>query len=140
MGYTTTFKGTLKFKSELSAKQLAKVKSFFGEDCREHPEWDCEGSYIDLRFTDDFSGIEWDDATEKNYGMVEHVNLIIREMKKDFPDFELEGKLLAQGEEIEDRWVLSIENGIAIDKKIELKGTKVTCPHCDEQFIIETDE
>jgi hypothetical protein len=137
MGYTTTFKGQLKFKNELNGKQLAKVKSFFGEDCREHPDWNCDGTYIDLRFTDDFSGIEWDDSTEKNNGMVEHVNLIIAEMKKEYPDFELEGKLLAQGEDFEDRWMLVIENGIAVERKVEIVGTKVTCPHCGEKFVLE---
>lgn len=40
MGYTTEFKGELKFTTELSAKALAKVKSFFGKDCRQHNEWD----------------------------------------------------------------------------------------------------
>lgn len=140
MGYTTTFKGQLKFTKELSGKQLAKIKSFFGEDAREHPDWDTDGSYIDLRFNDDFSGIEWDDETEKNSGMVEHVNLIIREMKKEYPDFELTGELLAQGEDMEDRWKLIIENGIAIEKRIEIKGKKVKCPHCDEYFTIEIEE
>jgi len=39
MGYTTKFKGKLKFTTKLSPKQLTKIKSFLGEDCRNHPEW-----------------------------------------------------------------------------------------------------
>ena len=50
MGYTTNFKGELKFTKELKASELAKLSSMLGEDCREHPEWDYEGPlyYIDL--------------------------------------------------------------------------------------------
>lgn len=137
MGYTTKFTGELRFTTELNGKQLAKVKTFFGEDCRDHPEWNGEGSYIDLCFNDDFTGIEWDSQTEKNNGMVSHVNVIIREMQKEMPEFGLQGQLSAQGESFEDRWLCKIQNGIAVRKEIEIKGTKVTCPHCEEQFIID---
>lgn len=67
MGYNTTFKGSLSFTSDPTAKQMAKLKSFFGEDCRDHPEWGAREftGYIDLRLTDDFAGVEWDDETEK---------------------------------------------------------------------------
>ena len=61
----------------------------FCEDCRKHPEWgDTNLSYIDLQLTDDFSALEWD-GSEKTYNLQDKVNLIIREMKKDDPDFEL---------------------------------------------------
>lgn len=62
MGYTTNFKGELKFTKELKASELAKLSSMLGEDCREHPEWDYEGPlyYIDLELLEDFSGIKWD--------------------------------------------------------------------------------
>lgn len=140
MGYTTTFTGQLKFKNELTTSALAKLKTFLGEDVGDHAEWDAECSYIDLRITDDFSGIEWDDETEKNNGMVSHVNLISREMKKEFPNFELEGNLLAQGEYHKDQWVLMMENGIAVEKKLEIKGTFVTCPNCDHEFKVLTND
>ena len=55
------------------------------------------------------------------------------------PGFGLEGQLIAQGEIFTDRWLCKIENGIAVEKKIEIKGQKVTCPHCDEEFIIDTE-
>lgn len=137
MGYTTKFKGKLSFKQPPTPAQLAKLQTFFGEDCREHPEWKCEGSYIDLVLTKDFLGLQWDEATEKNNGMVGHVNMIIREMRKEFPDFELEGSLKAQGEEIDDRWNLVMENNIAIKRDVAPKGRKVQCPNCEECFYID---
>ncbi|HEX8575790.1 MAG TPA: hypothetical protein VF677_05810 [Flavobacterium sp.] len=139
MGYNTDFLGELKFTTELTGKALAKVKSFLGENCRDHPEWNSNGSYIQLEFNDDFTGLKWD-GNEKTYGMTESVNLIIRETKKEFPDFGLQGQFICQGEDIEDRWLLKIENGIAIEKKIEIKGEKIRCPHCEEEFLLETEE
>ena len=35
MGYSTTFKGELKFKNELTASQIALLKSFLGKDRRD---------------------------------------------------------------------------------------------------------
>lgn len=140
MGYNTEFKGELRFTSELTASQLAKVKSFMGEDCREHPEWNTINlTWIDMELLEDFSGIKWNGG-EKTYDLVEKVNLIIDQMRIDCPNFGLEGKLMAQGEDIDDRWMLLIENGRAIEKKILISGTKVRCPHCDEEFILEETE
>ena len=135
MGYTTEFQGILTFKKEPSVNELAKLQTFFGEDCRDHPEWDCGGSYIDLRFSDGFTGIEWDDETEKNNGMADHVNLIIREMVKEFPDFALDGQMIAQGEDMSDRWVLIVANNVAYRKEVSMN--KTVCPHCGETIITE---
>ncbi len=64
MGYSTDFKGELKFNYELKASELNDVKKFFSEDCRDHDEWlNSTGLYyVDLEFTEDFSGIKWNGA------------------------------------------------------------------------------
>jgi hypothetical protein len=85
---------------------------------------------------DNFSGLQWDGA-EKTYDLIEKVNLIIHEMQKDFPDFGLQGELLAQGESINDRWILNIENNVAVERRLAVTGNKVTCPHCGKEFILE---
>lgn len=114
MGYTTKFKGELKFTTKLTPKQLTKIKSFLGEDCRNHPEWNKNNlTYIDLELLDDLSGLKWN-GSEKTYDLVEKVNLIIEEMQKEYSQFGLTGKLIAQGEDIEDRWCLKIIDGKAI--------------------------
>ena len=139
MGYTTEFSGELKFVVPLTAPELAFINAFFGEDPREHKEWnaDREIGYIDLELTKDFSGIKWDGA-EKNRGMVEAVNLIIEQMKKIKPDFAFYGAMQAQGEDMEDRWNLVIDNGIAKRVETPLPGEKIKCPHCEECFYYET--
>ena len=83
MGYSTEFIGELLFTKELKASEIVKIKSFLGQDCRNHPEWNAKQlTYIDLEFTDDFTGLKWD-GSEKTYDLVEKVNLIIDIMKKD---------------------------------------------------------
>lgn len=136
MGYNTDFKGEFKFTKELTASQLSKISSFLGEDCRDHPEWNAPNmTYIDLELLEDFSGIKWD-GSEKTYDMVDKINLIINNMKKTMPEFGLIGKMLAQGEDIDDRYEILIQDGYAFEKKIQPSGSKIVCPHCEQSFYI----
>ena len=138
MGYSTDFSGALYFTKELKASEITKLGSFLGADCREHPEWgQSDLTYIDLKFLNDFSGLEWN-GREKTCELIEKINLIIKEMKKFFPDFGLSGSMLAQGEDIEDRWNLVVENNIAKRVDILMVGDKIECPHCGEYFYLET--
>jgi len=140
MGYTTRFQGELKFTHEISIPQLKKLQSMFGEDCREHPEWgDARGLYyIDFEMTKDYSGLQHSGA-EKSYDAEKQVNVILREMRKEWPEFGLTGQLAAQGEDVEDRWALVMEaDGIAHKRKIAITGTRVKCPDCGHKFIAES--
>ncbi len=138
MGYSTEFKGELRFTSELNAKQLAALNAFFGEDCRDHKDWDATGLYyVDLELSEDFGGIKWNGA-EKTSDLDEIVNVIIRNMRNTWPDFGLTGKMIAQGEDIEDRWILAIgKDGFAERLPMAISGKKITCPHCEKPFILE---
>jgi hypothetical protein len=55
-------------------------------------------------------------------------------MRLKYPDFGLTGELLAQGEDNGDVWILAMENGKAKHKK------KVTCPHCEEEFLLDSSD
>jgi hypothetical protein len=137
MGYTTIFKGVLKFTNEITNKQLQKLQLILGGDCRQHPEWHTNNlSYIDLRLTDDFEGVEWD-GSEKTYDLPEKVNLVVELMRKDYPDFGLTGSLVAQGEDIEDRWILTFDNGEAVKRDTVIDGDVIECPDCGHRFILE---
>ncbi len=138
MGYSTQFNGELRFATEATASQLAALNEILGEDCRDHPDWNASGLYhVDFKLTDDFSGIEWD-GSEKSYEMHKIANVIIRQMRKRWPDFGLTGQMSAQGEDIEDRWVLCIgDDGFAERRDVAIVGTTVKCPHCAERFILE---
>ena len=136
MGYNTDFSGELKFTQTFTVPQLIALEKIIGEDCRDHPEWgEKEASYIQLVLTDDKSGLEWDGG-EKTYHMVEAVNVVIREMRKQWPDFGLSGELLAQGEEFGDLWKLSIgADGFAYKTEMTVTNGSVQCPECDHVFI-----
>lgn len=138
MGYSTNFKGELHFTREATASQLAALKAMCGEDCRDHPEWGTKDLYyLDLELNDDFTGIRWD-GSEKTYDLDKLVNVVLTEMRKKWPDFGLTGTLSAQGEDVEDRWALTIgEDGMAHKLPLAPTGTIVTCPHCHGRFELE---
>ena len=138
MGYSTDFSGELRFVHEATVPQLALLNTILGEDCRDHPEWKAGGLYrVDLELTEDFTGIRWNGA-EKTYGMVDIVNLILRLMKEKWPDFGFYGHMVAQGEDIEDRWTLVIDDaGKAGKEPVVVGGVSVACPHCKKTFRIE---
>jgi hypothetical protein len=125
MGYSTIFKGQLSFKNEPTMPQLAALNEFFGLH------------YIDLELTKDFTGIKWNDA-EKTYDLEKFVNVIMENMRKQWPDFGFTGSMTAQGGDIEDRWSLAIgDDGLAHKLTIATTGKIVTCPHCGERFELE---
>jgi len=140
MGYSTDYTGELKFTSEPTVAVLRDLRKFFGEDCRDHKEWNPPqyASYIDLELTDEMDGIRWN-GNEKTSPMDGLVNVVLTQMRKTHPDFGLSGQMLAQGESIEDRWICAIgEDGMAHHMAITIKGQKVECPHCKRHFMLET--
>jgi predicted Zn finger-like uncharacterized protein len=139
MGYSTDFKGKLEFTCPVTTEMLAKLNSFFGEDPKKHPDWNAHRDigYVDLKLTKDFTGIEWD-GSEKTYGLELSVDMVIREMRRTWPEFGLKGFLLAQGEDVEDRWQLVVgDNGAAKKVKVPMTGMKVRCPSCHQHFYVE---
>lgn len=138
MGYSTSFKGELRFTSEPTVSQLVTLKAMCGENCREHPEWNTTNlGYIDLELTDDFSGLRWNEA-DKTYDLELIVNVVLGEMRKKWPDFGLTGTLTAQGEDLEDRWELTIgEDGLAHKLPLPPTGKIVKCPSRAKRFEIE---
>ena len=137
MGYSTTFKGVLKFKAEPTVSVLRALKTWLGEDLRElAPEYAEKNqvNYIDLELTEDFAGLQWSGA-EKTYGLVAAVNWIIDMMRDQvLADFTLTGELTAQGEDADDRWILRMVGGRAVEIKIPVTGEKMTCPECGHQW------
>lgn len=139
MGYNTDYIGTMKFKDELTARQLAHLNKLLGEDVRDvDPDSarNVDFYYIDLELTDEYDGIKWTGA-EKTYGMDEQLNYVMGYMKKEWPEFELEGTFDCQGDECGDVYKIVIEDGLAVIKEVILEGKKIKCPHCDEQFILQ---
>lgn len=114
IGYHTEFKGSLLFNTKLTETQLSSIKQILREDCRDHPEWGAmDLTYIDLALLPDNSGIQWD-GSEKTCRMPELVNVVITQMRREFPDFGLSGVMTAQGSDVGDLWELYIlDDGFA---------------------------
>ena len=121
MGYSTEFTGQLRFKNTVTNTHLGKLNSILGKDIRdlgydnsiyENGKYGSYWYHIDLKITDDFSGIEWNKC-EKTSELEHVVNWVSALMRID-SDFELEGEMHAQGEEYEDRWRLVMKDGLAL--------------------------
>jgi hypothetical protein len=145
MGYTTRFVGALKFTRELKASEIAHLNTILGVDFRHTPEVGQDflaiapSQYsIDLKFTQNYDGLEWD-GSEKSYSMLEQVNFVINYMRATLsPDFGVKGRMDAQGEDIDDRWAIIIgDDGGANRIDIKHSGRKVQCPNCEEYFYID---
>lgn len=109
MGYTTHFKGRLDFVSEPTSNQLNKLNDILGKDCRDYPEWGYENyTWIDLELTGDRLGLQWD-GSEKTSCLTEKINIVLELMQKEFPEFRLKGRLLAQGESIGDTYIIDVD-------------------------------
>lgn len=142
MGYTTEFDGLLKFKNELSMPQYKLLKTFMWANVDDHPEWKYphgKPHYIQFEINDDMTGIQWD-GSEKFYDSVEAANYILVNMQKEFPSFGLIGKLLAHGEDIDDRWYLEIVDGLAQRVDIVSVSEAVSCPKCGHEFTLRKDD
>ncbi len=136
MGYHTDFIGSLTFSHPLTAEQKTYLNTILGEWCLNHPEWNAPHLRygVDLELLEDESGLKWSGA-EKTNDMDQIVALVLRLMQEKFPQFGLRGKLIAQGEAIDDRWQLSLENGEVTTKDLAIEGKEIECPHCHQTFV-----
>lgn len=146
MGHSTEYTGTLMFRDELTASQIAAANKIFGEDTRDHAEWDkfrISGSYmyhIHLDFNDDYTGILWDGG-EKTNDLEESINLFLNVMEDiGKPVTLLDGEIFAQGEEATDRSWIQMRDNVATIVEIIVTGRKVECPHCGSDFLIDMEE
>lgn len=96
--------------------------------------------------TEDGQFIEWN-GTEKFYNSVEWMQYLITHFFGDHPKAAeelpflkshlLSGRIEAHGEEYGDRWVLIVENNTVTQVEHPIIGESITCPHCEESFILE---
>lgn len=136
MGYNTDFSGSLQFLYPLKTKERKDLEAFFGEDCRDHKdEWDAgDLTWIDLELTEDESGIQWN-GSEKSYDMCKKINMIIRNMRKKYPNFGFSGKMIAQDEDLNDRYeIFAKPDGTVEEGSISITAI---CPKCGHSFLAE---
>jgi hypothetical protein len=144
MGYYTYFIGELLFKTPLTNEQKQYLKQFLGLDIRNKPELHKKYPniyHIDYMFNSDETGIEWNEC-EKSYYMGEAADLITKEMRAKWPDFQLIGQLEAFGEEQGDRWRMVIDPETGMSRSIDYPkvGHDIACPNCGKTFKLDIQE
>ncbi len=138
MGYTTNFQGTIKITPELKASEIKFIQGMFG-DMREWNPKEAEQldmTHFDFEFNEDFTGIGWNGA-EKFYDADKCMKYVVDATIKKYPHLKFNGILQAQGEDFDDRWQLIVKDNKVSRKEVVLKGKKIKCPHCEEDFILE---
>lgn len=138
MGYSTKFEGSLTFAETPTVPMLAALQEWFGKDLREvDPYYAKEHClyYVDAKLTYNLLGIEWDRNEKNSFGPA-LVNWLIHRMQwEGFEDFGLRGKMMAQGEDAEDRWLLVCDENGARKIPTPPSGIAVTCPDCGHRFF-----
>lgn len=127
MGYNTDFEGVLKFKTKPTVEELERLNEIMGEEVP-------GASYCQFMITKKFDGIEWD-RSEKFYDAEKAAQYVIDYMREKFPAFGLVGDLQAQGESIEDRWILRCTGDKAEKIDSTPMGERIKCPYCREEFF-----
>lgn len=140
------FDGDLEFNKKLSVEQIEKLKSILNENYENHPEWQGrESIVIDLKINRDESGVDWwytmeYDEYQNDFELGQSIEFVIKEMKKDYPDFNLTGTLVGRiGQYSPPSLVLDVRDGKVIEHETEtiLKGSLDKCPHCGHHLELE---
>lgn len=113
MGYNTDFAGCLHFDYEVKEGDLIILESLLDKSFTfKNKAGEEEEGWVDLELSQLKDGLGWNGAG-KTYYMVESLNFVSEEMRKHNPNFKLAGELLAQGEDIYDRWRVRMVDGVA---------------------------
>ena len=104
MGYNTQFQGSLRVSGISSLKAFDYLANEVLQ--KEHKG---KIKHINLEYNWGMGTLSWNNA-EKTYDMDKAIELVISEMQKEYPTFNLNGNLLAQGKRINDRYIIQVNN------------------------------
>jgi hypothetical protein len=138
MGYTTQFQGKVKITPELTAPQIRFIKGFYGDMREWNPDEHKRTGlmWFQWELNDNLDALQWDE-NEKFYDADKCMEYIIEKTTEKYPELNFNGIIQAQGEEFDDRWQLIVKNNKVTRKDVKIVGQKITCPHCEEDFILE---
>ena len=139
MGYNTNFEGYLLFNRKLTLEEIEVVLEVL-----ESEDYIRSGTFpyisrLDLMMDREYTGIQWD-GMEKTKYLPEKINHFIKVIKGQIADFSLTGTMLAQGEDLNDRWAIIMDkNGVAREVKIVLgkEDKPLCCPSCKTEILVE---
>lgn len=151
MGYNTSFTGKIRILSEDANASFAIVSGLLDrfDDAEKmaadfhFPEDKLDSDragYFALSVKDDNDGsfLTWD-GSEKTYGMVNALNILMFAAKSISPSIIFHGEMVAQGEGVGDIWGVSVKDSFATRVEFEIGSDKreVCCPACGKRFVPE---
>lgn len=141
MGYTTRFSGKFAFSRQLTLDEKNVLDGISQGDGELHEGAIKDGSpdgYCQWETSKDGRSLQWD-GSEKFYDYEEWLRFLVEKRLKPW-GVDVTGRVTWQGEDIDDRGILTVRDGVVMATKIEPNGTKVTCPECDHEFQVGDDE
>lgn len=137
MGYTTKFDGVLAFTRPLaSINELTLVEYALNELDERGFEWQGRKYNFDLCLSKGRSGLVWT-GMEKTYGMEYAIVKFVELIQKTIPDLGLQGSFTCQGEEVTDRYTLTLSDGGKIVMKMDSAVKACKCPECGHIWEVE---
>lgn len=114
MGYTTKFHGQIKVDPPLGPAACAMLREFSQtRHCEIGQEW--PSMYCQWVPTTNGDAIEWNGG-EKFYGSLEWMRYLIENFLQSYT---LNGEIIAQGEDMMDRWLLVVKDNKVSRRKLK---------------------
>jgi hypothetical protein len=127
--------GELRFSNQLSPTQSARLKSRLAEYSNDDPERESStdaypGGFV---INDDLTGLRY--RGEKSLDEIADVlEAVLEEMREEFPDFEMAGRLITPAENVADLLEVFVARGEAVVRPV----STISCPHCGGDLTLIT--
>ena len=123
MWYSTEYIGKAKITPSPTIDMVNDIKWIIKDN-----DWHSELRW-NLQVSDDLKYIEWT-WNEKTYGFEETLNVLIKEVRRTYPDFDLEWEFEYQWDEWDDRWYVRKVDWVFVRIEKWLEKDEYKCPEC----------
>ena len=137
MGYDTRFKGAITIEPPCDLELYNRVNDYCRDedkvrDGKNVPDY----GWCDWLVSKDGKAIGHYEETEKSYEMEAWLRVLVRDFFAPAGRV-LNGSMLAQGEDMEDRWCLNVKDNEVTRTDAKPDGV-VVCPECQHRFVAVT--
>lgn len=132
MGYDTRFKGSIRIEPPADPTLMLAVNDYCRDENKERGGRFPAFGWGDWVVSADGATIGHDSGTEKSYEMEAWLRVLIRDFLAPAGRI-LNGSMLAQGEDVEDRWNLVVVNNEV--SRVDDKPKTIQCPECRHKWV-----
>lgn len=123
MWYSTEYIGKAKITPSPTIDMVNDIKWTIKDN-----DWHSELRW-NIQVSDDLKYIEWT-WNEKTYDFEETLNVLIKEVRRTYPDFDLEWEFEYQWDEWDDRWYVRKADWVFVRIEKWLEKDEYKCPEC----------